>query len=489
MEPAEDAKGWYYQGMEGQVHGPQALASMQAWFLHDQLPRGTMVRHGEHGSFRELHDFPEICGTEAENADDEEGQEFLTRRLEFQKRKEAAKIYEPDDESPHHSHYAVDHEVAVAARATTELESVRLSGTAEVETGVVASLRAELDELRAAHVVALDAAASSAASTGAAYQQQLEEVSAAAAARLGSDREVLLASHAAELAAEQLVASEQLQAHRCIYDELAAVQQAETASHSIALRAEADEQHSAAATIQAWHRRRKAWRDARAVVKAHIDRTAELQDRAAARFAFEAASVREEATRKSSQVEATWRQAMQEGISVQQERWGQQLRAVEELAAHTAEQLVAEQAKCASLTHELERSRQMEHQWREIAWQTAHSGPARELSDGKLDASMERKLEPRGRRASGGRSPARISSPGGSATVQRHCFSPTRSLVGSFGGAQPRFTVTSPSSRSSDLHAVVLGGSSRASSPRRPPRPTTPTLSASRRAGKVAGTR
>ena len=237
----------------------------------------------------------------------------------------------------------MDHEVhvAVAACATTELESVRLSGTVEVETGVVASLRAELDELRAAHVVALDAAASSAASTSAAYQQQLEEVSAAAAARLGSDREVLLASHAAELAAEQLVASEQLQAHRCIYDELAAVQQAETASHSIALRAEADEQHSAAATIQAWHRRRKAWRDARAVVKAHIDRTAELQDRAAARFAFEAASVREEATRKSSQVEATWRQAMQEGISVQQERWGQQLRAVEELAAHTAEQLVA----------------------------------------------------------------------------------------------------------------------------------------------------
>ena len=54
MEPAKDAKGWYYQGMEGQVYGPQALASMQAWFLHGQLPRGTMVRHGEHGSFREL---------------------------------------------------------------------------------------------------------------------------------------------------------------------------------------------------------------------------------------------------------------------------------------------------------------------------------------------------------------------------------------------------------------------------------------------------
>jgi hypothetical protein len=356
------------------------------------------------------------------------------------------------------SHAAAEseHAAAVVAHAS-ELETVRssLTGTtAEVE----ASLRAEIDELRAAHAAALDAVTSSAGSDAALAEEQaaaamaqtvramedahasemaamqaqikaqtedhsaaLEQV-LAVQARLESELDALRGSHAAQLAAERFAASEQVQAHRRIYDELAEIQQAEMAANGLALRAEADEQHSAAAIIQAWHRRRKAERDVRAVVKAHADRTIELQKQAAARLAFEVGSIREEAQHISVQKDGTWQQAMQEGIKVQQERWEresaekvktavenvtgpanamrmaaeEQSRVAEELAAQATERLVEEQAKTAKLLQELERSRQTEHQWREIAWKAAHTEPQREAES---DTKLQPLSSPRAQRA------------------------------------------------------------------------------------------
>jgi hypothetical protein len=356
------------------------------------------------------------------------------------------------------SHAAAEseHAAAVVAHAS-ELETVRssLTGTtAEVE----ASLRAEIDELRAAHAAALDAVTSSAGSDAALAEEQAAAVMAqtvramedahasemaamqaqikaqtedhsaaleqvlAVQARLESELEALRGSHAAQLAAERFAASEQVQAHRRIYDELAEIQQAEMAANGLALRAEADEQHSAAAIIQAWHRRRKAERDVRAVVKAHADRTIELQKQAAARLAFEVGSIREEAQHISVQKDGTWQQAMQEGIKVQQERWEresaekvktavenvtgpanamrmaaeEQSRVAEELAAQATERLVEEQAKTAKLLQELERSRQTEHQWREIAWKAAHTEPQREAES---DTKLQPLSSPRAQRA------------------------------------------------------------------------------------------
>ena len=69
------------------------------------------------------------------------------------------------------------------------------------------------------------------------------------------------------------------------------------------------------------------------------------------------------------------------------------------------------------------------------------------------------------------RPPRRTLSPPG-----RPWSPPAGTPTSSFGGAQPRFTATSPSPRSSELYGVVLTGSPRFTSPRRSPRSTTPTM-------------
>eukprot|EP01043_Picozoa_sp_COSAG02_P083757 COSAG02_NODE_21716_length_777_cov_1.892330_1_plen_134_part_10 len=64
-KPVVDTDGWYYQGEEGEARGPQGLESMRSWFEHGYFPAGTMVRKGGSGTFKDVYEFPEICGSTA----------------------------------------------------------------------------------------------------------------------------------------------------------------------------------------------------------------------------------------------------------------------------------------------------------------------------------------------------------------------------------------------------------------------------------------
>ena len=65
----DTCSGWFYEGREGEERGPHPLESMRAWYEHGYFPEGTMVRTGSSGPFREVHNFPEICGGAAKAAE------------------------------------------------------------------------------------------------------------------------------------------------------------------------------------------------------------------------------------------------------------------------------------------------------------------------------------------------------------------------------------------------------------------------------------
>jgi hypothetical protein len=190
---AADLDRWYYQGTSGEENGPQPLESMRQWFVHGYFPHGTMVRCGDSGPFKEVHEFPEICGIEAEIAEGDEGEEeaaeveevaaaeegvppaatgrrnrstSLGGRLQAVAGQESSPSAVADQESlPSASpDTPLDHPTAGRAqrrsaapsraqrrRAGDDSKSELLSSQLSEEKARVSALQAELDELRQAH--------------------------------------------------------------------------------------------------------------------------------------------------------------------------------------------------------------------------------------------------------------------------------------------------------------------------------------------------
>lgn len=154
-----------------------------------------------------------------------------------------------------------------------------------------------------------------------------------------------------------------------------------------------DEQHHAAAVIQARLRQRSAERDMHTLIQAHSSRMLQMRQAADAKLVFEVSALTEEAENAQVARDDTWQQALQDGIRVQRQHLeleyaskvkdavdkvtkaaDAQVRAAQEGAARLADELVGEQSKNAKLVQQLERAKEMEHQWRGIAWKALHQG-------------------------------------------------------------------------------------------------------------------
>ena len=251
---------------------------------------------------------------------------------------------------------------------------------------------AELKEVKAAAVAAAIAADYLLAETRAEH----------VAAMRAKDEEMALAANtaAAELKAVQaqiqdlLVAFRKSQHRAAPASTVANEAIVESATTNSISSEKTDEQHHAAAVIQARLRQRSTNRDMRAIIQAHSARIRHVRQRAEAKLDFEVAALREEADQAQVERDETWQQALEDGVQTQREHLeleyaskvkaavakvtaaaDAQVRAAKGVAARAADELLAEQSKNAKLVQQLDRAKQMEFQWRGIAWRALHQEP------------------------------------------------------------------------------------------------------------------
>ena len=183
--------------------------------------------------------------------------------------------------------------------------------------------------------------------------------------------------------------------HKQAFQQLQDANQTHRAAASAVSIETADKQQYAAAIIQARLRQGLTRRDMRAIIRAHTARVLELRESAAATLDFEVTALKEEAAQVQVERDEMWQRVLQDDSEVHREHLeleyaakvkdavakatvaaDMQVRAAQEEAARRADELVVEQSKRAKLIQQLERARQMEHEWRGIAWQAVHGEPS-----------------------------------------------------------------------------------------------------------------
>lgn len=161
-KPVFDSTEWYYQGEGGEPHGPQPFESMHSWFKAGYFPPGTMVRRGGSGPFKDVYEFPEICGSAAEALRAEGTDSKVTEGMPPSAEPEArAAVAEAQPAAA----AALEHPTTGRAqrRSSARSRSQRRRGADDTagmellssqlteEKARTSALQAELDELRRAH--------------------------------------------------------------------------------------------------------------------------------------------------------------------------------------------------------------------------------------------------------------------------------------------------------------------------------------------------